>query len=66
MKKIDLIAIILGVALVITSAIVILNKDHYNDGLCDECRGYMEEVGTVFPYAQYRCVDCGHYKLCNN
>lgn len=66
MKKINLVAIVLAVVAVIIGVAVVLNQNHYNDGLCDDCGGYMEKVGTVFPYAQYRCMDCGHYKLCSN
>lgn len=66
MKKTDLIAIILAVIIIIIGAFYAFSQDRHNDGICDECKGYMEKVGTVFPYAQYRCIDCGYYKLCNN
>lgn len=66
MKKINLIAIILLVAVTLSAIIALVNTDRHNDGLCDKCKGYMEKVGTVFPYNQYRCIDCGYYKLCNN
>lgn len=35
----------------------------YNDGLCSKCDGYYVERGTVFPYTQYKCTDCGHTVL---
>ncbi len=63
MKKTKKLAIAIGIMIVAIMILYSFTNTSNFDGLCEECRGYMVKKGSVFPYTQYKCVDCGHIQL---
>jgi hypothetical protein len=62
MKKLQ--PIIAGLLIIITLLISHFNREaEWNHGKCKCGEAMFQECGTVFPFTQYKCPECGYKVL---